>query len=102
VDKLLFRDIHDFRTEFAWSPDGTRIAFVERLFDWRADSFGSYRGKEEGNDRWSLVVVPAAGGPTVWKNLPEVRRGDMTIQWTGTDSVKVAGGGVSGEYTVIP
>jgi len=102
VDKLLFRDIHEFRPGFAWSLDGTRIAFVERLFDWRADGFGSYSGKEEGKDRWSLVVVPAAGGPPVWTRLPEVRRGDMTIQWAGADSVKLAGGGVSGEYKVIP
>jgi hypothetical protein len=99
ADKLLFRDIHDFRTDFAWSPDGTRIAFVEKVFDWRADGFGSYYGKEE-NGRWWLVVVPAGGGAPVRRELPEVSGGDVTMRWTDAGRVEIAGGGVSGEYAV--
>jgi hypothetical protein len=64
ADELPYRDIREFRTDFAWSPDGTRIVFVERLFDWRSDQFGSYYGKEQ-NERWRLVVVPATGGAPV-------------------------------------
>lgn len=100
ADKLLFREIHEFRTDLAWSPDGTRIAFIEKVFDWRADGFGSYYGREE-NDRWWLVVVPTAGGAPVQKRLPEVGGGVVTVQWTDAGRVKIAGGGVSGEYTVI-
>ena len=101
ADQLLSRDIHEFRTDFAWSPDGTRIAFIEKTFDWRADSLGSYNGKEEGNDRWWLVVVPAAGGAPVQMRLQEVGGGVVTVQWTDSGRVKVEGGGLSGEYAVV-
>ena len=83
------------------SPDGTRIAFVERLFDWRADNFGSYGGKEE-NSRWWLVVVPiASDGALVQRKLPESGGGVVTVQWADTGRVKIAGAGLSGEYAVM-
>ncbi len=99
ADKLLYRDIHEFRSTLAWSPDGTRIAFLERLFDWRAESFGSYTGKEE-NNRWSLVVVPAAGGVPVQIEMQPPGRGQVAVRWSGTGRVRVEGGGLSGEYSV--
>ena len=100
ADRLLFREIHQFRTDFAWSPDGTRIAFIEKMFDWRADQFGSYYGTDE-NERWWLVVVPAAGGGHVQVELRKVGGGVVTVQWTDASHVKVEGGGVSGEYAVV-
>lgn len=100
ADRLLYREIHQFRTDFAWSPDGTRIAFIEKMFDWRADQFGSYYGTDE-NERWWLVVVPAAGGGHVQVELRKVGGGVVTVQWTDASHVKVEGGGVSGEYAVV-
>jgi hypothetical protein len=97
-DPLLYRDIHAFATKFVWSPDGTRIAFIEKLFDWRADSEGSYRGKEE-NARWALVVVPAAGGAPVRIQLETTGEEAVNVRWTDSGRVKLEGGGVTGEYT---
>ena len=100
ADRLLFRDIHQFRVDFSWSPDGTQIAFIEKVFEWRAFALGSYYGKEV-NDRWWLVVVPAVGaGAPVQRELPEVGGGVVTMQWTDAGRIQIAGGGISGEYTV--
>ena len=99
-DKLLYRDIREFRSDAAWSTDGNRIALVERLFDWRADQWGSYYGKEE-NSRWWLLVVPAAGGEALRTKLPALEGGPVTLEWIGPGRVKLAGG-VSGEYKVAP
>ncbi len=98
-DQLLYRDIHEFVAPFfVWSPDGTRIAFVERLFDWRADGIGSYRGEEE-NSRWQLVMVPATGGTALCRALPQAVRGEpTTLRWTGPDRIAITGGGLDGEY----
>ncbi len=83
TDKRLFRDIHEFRSQLAWSPDGKWIAFLERLFDWRADSVGSYSGKEEGNDSWWLVAVPARGGAPMRHSLPD-NPGEVELKWSAS------------------
>jgi hypothetical protein len=99
TDRLLYRDIHTFGTELAWSPNGTQIAFIEKVCDWRADNFGSYYGKEE-NEHWWLIVVSAAGGTPVRTPLPELHGGDVTLRWSGEVRVMVEGGSLSGEYSV--
>ncbi len=100
ADQLLFRDIRGFRSGLSWSSNGRRIAFIERLFDWRADEFGSYRGTEQ-NERWYLVVVPASGGAPVRVRLPKAVVGAVTVSWTGATRVRITGGGVDGEHTVV-
>jgi hypothetical protein len=65
--KATYNNIHTFLLPLVWSPDNTRIAFVERIFDWEyEDPFGRYFDGEARNVRYYLVIASpdrAAGYP---------------------------------------
>ena len=69
-----YAGIHEFVPSFAWSPDSTRVAFVDCVFDWietgGLDPGGNPIG-EERNRRCSIVIVSVTGCHTSVK-LPPV------------------------------
>ncbi len=71
-----YTGIHDFVPRFAWSPDSTRVAFIDCVFDWietgGPDAGGSPIG-EERNRRCSVAVVSVTGGHISIK-LPPISR----------------------------
>jgi hypothetical protein len=67
------------------------------LFDWRADQFGSYYGKE-GNVRWRLVLAPAAGGAPQFRNLTDAGGGTVKVQRVDAHRVAIKGGRAPGVY----
>ena len=56
---LLYQGIHEFMPAMYWSPDSQRIALVDCVYDWKANSAESQSegDGEQSNRRCSLVVV---------------------------------------------
>ena len=65
--RATYNNIHTFLLPLVWSPDNTRVAFVEKIFDWEyEDPFGRYFDGEARNVRYYLVIASpdrAAGYP---------------------------------------
>ncbi len=99
ADSRLFRDIHEFRSGLVWSPDGKWIAFIERLFDWRAESVGSSSGKEEGDSSWWLVAVPVTGGVPMRHSLPD-NPGEVEPKWSDANHLDLKGVGFATQFVV--
>ena len=82
---LNYRKIHDFRSGFFWSPDGRRIAFVDRVYDWRGREAGN---GEETRERF-LLVVAERGGTALQHALPPFAK--YRIEWREADVLAVIG-----------
>lgn len=82
-----YAGIHDFVTGFAWSPDSTRVAFVDCVFDWIATGGPNPGGNpigEERNRRCSIAVLSVTGRHTSVK-LPPISMDaiyDSQLSWT--------------------
>ena len=60
--KAAYRDIHSFLSSPEWSPDGRRVALVEKVFDWEyLDPFGRYFDGESSDLRYYLVIAATDG-----------------------------------------
>lgn len=63
--KATYRNIHTFLSSPEWSPDGRRVALVEKVFDWEyLDPFGRYFDGESSDVRYYLVIAAADGSVT--------------------------------------
>jgi hypothetical protein len=89
--KESYSHIHTFVLPLVWSADGSKVAFVEKIFDWEYwDPFLRYFDGETSNVRYYLVVASAgrAGGYAisalaaqqvpVWQSGSRLQLGDMT------------------------
>ena len=66
--------IHEFIPHFAWSPDSSRVAFVDCTFDWIEKSGGADNTTPPGNEtnrRCALAIVALNGSFSVFP-LPDV------------------------------
>jgi hypothetical protein len=89
--KESYSHIHTFILPLVWSADGSKVAFVEKIFDWEYwDPFLRYFDGETSNVHYRLVVALAgrAGGYAisaltaqqvpVWQSNSRLQLGDMT------------------------
>ena len=83
--------IHDFHSGLSWSPDGTRVALLERVFDWQPDGPDSNAGTEL-NGREFLVVAGEAGAAMRMEIAKPA--GEAQIVWTSGDTLVYSWAGV--------
>ena len=89
--KESYSHIHTFILPLVWSADGSKVAFVEKIFDWEyLDPFLRYFDGEASNVHYYLVIASAghAGGYAinsaasqqvpVWQSNSRLQLGDMT------------------------
>jgi hypothetical protein len=89
--KESYSHIHTFISPLVWSADSSKIAFVEKIFDWEyIDPFLRYFDGEASNVRYYLVIASAdhvAGYPIsqaaaqlvpAWQDNSRLQLGDMT------------------------
>jgi hypothetical protein len=87
----IYDGIHAFLTPPDWSPDGSKVAIVSRIFDWEyTDPYGKYFDGTLTNDRYFLVIAspgqPAAGYP-----LKSSLDKSPTLQWMGENRLAADG-----------
>jgi hypothetical protein len=88
--KESYSHIHTFILPLVWSADGSKVAFVEKIFDWEYwDPFLRYFDGETSNVHYYLVVASAgrAGGYAIsapaaqqvpaWQSSSRLQLGDM-------------------------
>ncbi len=83
--------IRDLSSDLLWRPDGSAIAFVERVYDWAAPEPSALSGGSEIERGHELVVVPL-NGPAVRSSLRLEKRGYPTLTWTGPSTLEVREG----------
>jgi hypothetical protein len=89
--KESYSHIHTFILPLLWSADGSKVAFVEKIFDWEyLDPFLRYFDGEASNVHYYLVIASAGhtGGYAissaasqqfpVWQSNSRLQLGDMT------------------------
>jgi hypothetical protein len=91
--KESYSHIHTFILPLIWSVDGSKVAFVEKIFDWEYfDPFLRYFDGEASNVHYYLVIASAgnAGGYAIrsvaaqqvpaWQSNSRLQLGDMTYE----------------------
>ena len=82
---LLYQGIHEFMPEMYWSPDSQRIALVDCVYDWKANSAESQSegDGEESNRRCSLAVVSRSGEAVLFSlnGLSEKELRKSSVSW---------------------
>ncbi len=75
--KETYSHIHTFLSPPAWSPDSSKVALVEKIFDWEyEDPFARYFDGEASNVRYYLVIASEHGAagyhldPVVAEQVP--------------------------------
>jgi hypothetical protein len=89
--KESYSHIHTFILPLVWSADGSKVAFVEKIFDWEYwDPFLRYFDGETSNVHYYLVVASAGRAGSygisalsaqqvpVWQSNSRLQLGDMT------------------------
>lgn len=98
-DDGIFRDIHSFVQPFAWSPDSKRIAFVEKVYDWRfGDKQQRAAGGEFINTRHFLAVVSVTGRVA---GFPLKQMESPAVQWVSNTRIKLTSAGVETVYDLL-
>jgi hypothetical protein len=91
--KESYSHIHTFILPLVWSADGSKVALVEKIFDWEyLDPFLRYFDGETSNVHYYLVIASAghAGGYAinsaasqqvpVWQSNARLQLGDVTYE----------------------
>ena len=91
--KESYSHIHTFILPLVWSADSTKVAFVEKIFDWEyLDPFGRYFDGESSNVHYYLVIASAthatgyeinsvaAQQMPVWQSNSRLQLGDMKYE----------------------
>jgi hypothetical protein len=101
---LIYQGIHEFMPWMYWSPDSQRIALVDCVYDWQANSIESQseRDGEESNRRCSLVVVSRNGEAVVFA-LNDLSGEDLrkfSMYWTKPHQLSLETGSLTKTFTV--
>ena len=101
---LLFQGIHEFMPEMFWSPDSQRIALVDCVYDWKANSAES-QSEEDGQEsgrRCSLAVVSRSGEAALF-DLSGLSEGDLrkfSVSWVNPHELSLEAGNRGKSFTV--
>ena len=101
---LLYQGIHEFMPEMYWSPDSQRIALVDCVYDWKANSAESQSegDGEASNRRCLLVVVSRNGEPVLFglNGLSEEDLGKFSVSWVNTHQLSLETGSLTKTFAV--
>lgn len=101
---LLYQGIHEFMSEMFWSPDSQRIALVDCVYDWKANSTESQTegdGEESGR-RCSLVVVSRSGKAALFdlNGLSEEDFRNFSLSWVNPHELSLEAGKRATSFTL--
>ena len=90
--------------EMYWSPDSQRIALVDCVYDWKANSAESQSegDGEASNRRCLLVVVSRNGEPVLFglNGLSEEDLGKFSVSWVNTHQLSLETGSLTKTFAV--
>lgn len=87
----IYDGVHVFLTPPEWSPDGSKVALISRIFDWEyMDPFGKYFDGTLTNDRYFLVIA-SVDQATIGYPLKSALGNSPTLQWVGENRLAVDG-----------
>lgn len=84
--------IHDFASEFCWSPDSRRIAFIDCTYSWTQAGADDAAGKEHGR-RCSVAAVDLEGR-VLLSPLPDLAPEairQIRLEWRGPRELVIGG-----------
>jgi hypothetical protein len=93
---LMFEGIHEFMPEMFWSPDSQRIALIDCVYDWKANSAESQSAAdgEESGRRCSFVVVSRSGEANLFElngwSVEDLRK--FSVSWLNPRELSLAAG----------
>ncbi|MBV8072404.1 MAG: hypothetical protein JO270_21050 [Acidobacteriaceae bacterium] len=88
--RFAYSGVHTFYPDLAWSPDSSRLAFVEKTFDFEYnDPFNRYWDGTVTSLRAYLVIVPLNGAAQGYR-LREVPS-ETNIHWNSDTEVQLEG-----------
>jgi hypothetical protein len=103
-DGLLYHGIHEFMPEMYWSPDSQRIALVDCVYDWKANSTESQSegNGEESSRRCSLVVASRSGDAVLFdlKGLSAEGLRGFSVAWVNPHELSFESASLTKNFTV--
>lgn len=101
---LIYQGIHEFMPDMYWSPDSQRIALIDCIYNWKANSVESQSegDGEEFNRRCSLLVV-SRNGEAVPFGLNGVSEKDLrkfSVSWVNPHQLSLQAGSLTKSFTV--
>lgn len=101
---LLYQGIHEFMPEMYWSPDSRRIALVDCVYDWKANSTESQsEGDGEESDRRCSLVVVSKSREAVLFDLNGLSEGEVrrfSVSWVNPHELSLEAGNLTKSFTV--
>jgi hypothetical protein len=101
---LLYQGIHEFMPEMYWSPDSLRIAVVDCVYDWKANSTESQsEGDGEESNRLCSLVVVSRNGEAVFFGLNGLSEEDLrkfSVSWVNAHQLSLEKGSLTKTFTV--
>jgi len=93
----LYRNIHEFR-QFFWAPDSKKVAFIDRVYDWK-EVENKPRDIGEQNVRRFLVIAGVDIKPSI---LPIVKscNSQNRIEWRNDDELDLSCSAGSTRYAI--
>jgi hypothetical protein len=96
---LVYTGVHEFRSDFAWSPDSRNIGFIDCLVDYRLRD-DSQEAFNEGGTEENLRCFAVAVGPDGAFRRTGVPSGsyqDFQVKWTGARTFQATRAGRTAE-----
>jgi hypothetical protein len=92
---LVYAGVHEFRSEFAWSPDSRRVGFIDCLVDYRLRD-GSQEAVNEGGQPENLrcfAVAVGLDGAFRRAPIPAGTWQEFAVKWTGAGTLQATRAG---------
>lgn len=84
----LYRNIHEFYGAFFWAPDSKRVAFIDRIYDWKSVD-NTLMDAGEQNVRFFLVIAGEGIKPSVLP-VSDGCNSRLQIEWRNDREINVA------------
>lgn len=96
---VVYSGVHNFSSEFLWSPDSRNIGLVDCLVDYRLrdDSQEAFEEGRKPENRRCFGVIVALDGAFRRIKIPANSQGKFGLRWNGTRTLLVSSGNKSVE-----